>query len=224
MEIKEIYPKLPTAPPIEDQGQGYRLQKINEIQAFLEKEVATREALSKKYFRAASIVDNVDTVLIAINIGGGAGGIGLLATVIAAPGVMAIEGVAIFTGFLSIIGKYSVKKSTSKAEKHEKIKTIASAKLDTIVSHVSKALSDNEVTDEEFRLILEELEKYKVMKEEVRSKTKKKIATETEETLIEEGGKKRASPFGSWLKRTIQGVRFKTPKYNCSFSCVVTND
>ena len=45
MEMKDIYPKLPTAPPIEDQGQGYRLQKINEIQTFLEKEVETREAL-----------------------------------------------------------------------------------------------------------------------------------------------------------------------------------
>ena len=71
MEMKEnnLYPKLPTAPPIEDQGQGYRLQKINEIQSFLEKEVATREALSKKYFRAARIVDNVDTVLIVITLG-----------------------------------------------------------------------------------------------------------------------------------------------------------
>ena len=146
MEMKKnLYPKLPTAPPIEDQGQGYRLQKINEIQAFLEKEVATREALSKKYFRAASIVDNVDTVLIAITLGGGAGGIGFLSAVIAAPTVIAIEGVALFTGFLSIIGKYSVKKSAFKAEKHKKIKTIASAKLDTIASHVSKALSDNKV-------------------------------------------------------------------------------
>ena len=35
MEMKEnLYPRLPAAPPIEDQGQGYRLQKINEIQAF----------------------------------------------------------------------------------------------------------------------------------------------------------------------------------------------
>ena len=52
MEMKEnLYPKLSTAPPIEDQGQGYRLQKINEIQEFLEKEVATREAFSKNYFR-----------------------------------------------------------------------------------------------------------------------------------------------------------------------------
>ena len=137
------------------------MQKINEIQSFLEKEVATREALSKKYFRAASLVDNVDTALIAITLGGGAGGLVLLSTVIAAPAVIAIEGVALFTGFLSIIGKYSVKKSTFKAKKHEKIKTIASAKLDTIASHVSKALSDNKVTDEDFRLILEELESIK---------------------------------------------------------------
>ena len=111
-----------------------------------------------------------------------------------------------------------MKKSTSKDEKHEKIKTIASVKLDTIASYVSKALRDNKVTDEEFLLILEELEKYKVMKEEVRSKTKKKIATQTEETLIERGGKKRASPFGNSLKRTIKGFRIKTPKYKCSFS------
>ena len=41
-EMKELYPKLPTAPPIEDPGQGYRLQKISEIQAFLEKEVEER--------------------------------------------------------------------------------------------------------------------------------------------------------------------------------------
>ena len=186
MEMKEnIYPKLPSAPPIEDQGQGYRLQKINEIQAFLEKEVETRGSLSKKYFRASKIIDNVDTVLITISLGSGAGGIGLLSAVIAAPAVIAIEGVALFTGLLSIIGKYNVKKFTSKAEKHEKIKTIASTKLDTITSHVSKALSNNKVSDEEFKLILEELEKYKVMKEEVRTKTTKKIATETEEMLIE---------------------------------------
>ena len=165
----------------------------------------TRGALSKKYFRAARIVDNVDTVLIAITIGGGPGGIALLSTVIVAPTVMAIEGVALFTGFLYIIGKYSVKKSTSKAEKHEKIKTIGSTKLDTIASHVSKALSDNKVTDEKFRLILEELEKYKVMKEEVRSKTNKKIAAETEETLIERGRQEARESFRKLVEKNNTG-------------------
>ena len=200
MEMKDIYPKLPTAPPIEDQGQGYRLQKINEIQAFLEKEVETRESLSKKYFRAANIIDNMDTTLITLTFAG-AGGIALLSTVIALPIVISIEGVALVTGFLSIIGKYKVRKFTSKAAKHEKIKTIASAKLDTITSHVSKALSDNKVTDEEFRLIFEELEKYKVMKEEVRLKTKKKIATETEETLIERGRQEARESFRKLVEK-----------------------
>ena len=147
----------------------------------------------------------MDTVLIAITLGGGAGGVALLSTVIAAPTVIVIEGVALFTGLLSNIGKYSVKKSTSKAEKHEKNKTIASAKLDTIASHISKALSDNKVTDEEFRLILEELEKYKLMKEEVRSKTKKKIATETEETLIERGRQEARESFRKLVEKKNAG-------------------
>ena len=168
---------------------------------FLEKEVETREALSKKYFRAAKIVDNMDTVLITITIGAGAGGISLLSTIVASSAVIAIEGVALFTGLLSIIGKYSVKMSMSKAEKHEKIKTIASAKLDTKSSHISKALSDNKVTDEEFRLILEELEKYKVMKEEVRTKTKKKIVTETEESLIERGRQEARESFHKLVEK-----------------------
>ena len=202
---EDLYPRLPTAPPTEDQGHGYRLQKRNEIQAFLEKEVTTREALSKKYFRAARIVDNADTVLIAMTLGGGAGGIGLLSTVIAAPAVIAIEGVVLFTGFLSIIGKYSVKKSTTKAEKHEKIKTIASTKLDTKASHISKALSDNKVTGEEFQLILKEVEKYKEMKEEVRSKTKKKTATKTEETLIQTGRQEARETFRKLVEKNNTG-------------------
>ena len=73
MEMKEnVYRRLPTSPPIEDQGQAYRLQKINEIQSFLEKEVVSRRGISKKYSRAARIVDNVDTVLITITFVGGA--------------------------------------------------------------------------------------------------------------------------------------------------------
>ena len=95
----------------------------------------------------------MDTVLVAITLCGGAGGVALLSTVVAAPEVIVIEGVALLTGLLSMIGKYSVKKSPSKAEKQEKIKMIASAKLDTIASHISKALNDNKVTDEEFQLI-----------------------------------------------------------------------
>ena len=54
MEMKGIYPKLPRAPSIDDQGQGYRLEKKKKKRnsIILEKEVVTRESFSKKYFRA----------------------------------------------------------------------------------------------------------------------------------------------------------------------------
>ena len=46
------------------------------------------------------------------------------------------------------------------------------------------------------------------MKEEVRLKTKKKIATETVEKL-----KKSATPFGSWLKKImVASCRIRRPK------------
>ena len=102
---------------------------------------------------------------------------------------------------------------------------IASTKLNTIALHISKALSDNKVTDEEFRLIVEELEKYKGMKEEVRTKTTKKIATETEESLIKRGRQEARESFRNGLKRVmVIPYHVRTPKYNCSFSCIISND
>ena len=85
------------------------------------------------------------------------------------------------------------------------MKTIASTKLNTIASHISKALNDDKVTDEEFQLILEELEKYNVMKEEARSKTKKKISTETEESLVERGKQEVCESFRSLVEKSHNG-------------------
>ena len=128
----------------------------------------------------------------------------MLTTIVATPVVVAIEGVSLFTGLLSIVGKYGVKKTTSKAEKHGKIKMIASTKLNTIASHISEALSDNMVTDE-FRLILEESEKYKVMKEEVKTKTKQKIATKTEALLIDRGRQEACESFRKLVEKSRGG-------------------
>ena len=68
------------------------------------------------------------------------------------------------------------------------------AKLDTIASHVSKAMMDDFINDEEFKLIMEEMEKYKAMKEEIRNNTKKKLKTE-EESLIERGRQEARESF-----------------------------
>ena len=206
-EIKEkIYPELPNiretpnAPPVvnggeDDRGHSYRLKIIREVQEFLEEEIKNREAFSKKYFRIAKVVNIVDNALITITIGAEGTSAVLLSTGVGAPFALALGISGVVTGAISLIGNIFSKKATTKAEKHLKIKTLAMAKLDTIASHVSKAMMDDFISDEEFKLIMEEMNKYKTLKEEVRNNTKKKLKTEEEESLIEKGRQEARESF-----------------------------
>ena len=189
-EMKEkIYPTLPTirenpsALAIEltnfnDQGHSYRLMVISDVQKFLEEEISKREAFSKKYFRVAKYVSVVDSVLIGITVCAESTGAVLLATGVAAPIALGLGISGVATGAISLFGNIAVRKTTIRAEKHLKIKMLASAKLDTIASHISKALMDDHINDDEFKQIMEELNKYKAMKEEIRNNTKKKLKEE----------------------------------------------
>ena len=206
-EMKEkIYPTLPTireaptAPDIvngglDDQGHSYRLKVILDVQKFFEEEINKRDAFSKKYFRVARIINLADNVLIGITICAEGAGAIVLSTGVGAPVGLALGISGAATGAISIIGNIVVKKTTTKAEKHLKIKTLAAAKLDTIASHISKAMMDNFISDEEFKLIMEELNKYKAMKEEIKTNTKKRLKTEEEESLIERGRQEARESF-----------------------------
>ena len=203
---EKIYPELPTireqptAPNVvnggsDDRGHSYRLKIIREVQEFLEEEIKNREAFSKKYFRIAKVVNIVDNALITITIGAEGTSAVLLSTGVGAPFALALGISGVVTGAISLIGNIFSKKATTKAEKHLKIKTLAMAKLDTIASHISKAMMDNFISDEEFKLIMEEMNKYRALKEEVRNNTKKKLKTEEEESLIEKGRQEARESF-----------------------------
>ena len=206
-EMKEkIYPTLPdireqpSTPGIvnggsDDRGHSYRLKVISDVQKFLEEEISKRDAFSKKYFRMAKIVNIVDNGLIIVTIGAEGTGAVLLSTGVGAPFALALGISGVVTGAISLIGNIFSKKATTKAEKHLKIKTLAMAKLDTIASHISKAMMDDYISDEEFKLIMGEMDKYKAMKEEIRSNTKKKLKTEEEESLIERGRQEARESF-----------------------------
>ena len=214
---EKIYPELPTirenpsAPPVvnggaDDRGHSYRLKIIREVQEFLEEEIKKRDAFSKKYFRIAKVVNMVDNGLITITIGAEGTGAVLLATGVGAPFALALGISGVVTGAISLIGNIFSKKATTKAEKHLKIKTLATAKLDTIASHISKALIDNYINNEEFNLIMEEMNKYKALKEEIRNNTKKKLKTEEEESLIEKGRQEARESF----RRLVEKNKYET--------------
>ena len=213
----KIYPTLPTireqptAPNVvnggsDDRGHSYRLNNIREVQKFLEEEFKKREAFKKKYLRIAKIINTVDNTLIAITLGAeGAGGV-LLLTGVGAPFSAALMFSGVATGAISLIGNFFCRKAEAKAIKHSDIKTLAAGKLNTIASHVSKALMDDFISNEEFNLILEELDKYKTMKEEIRNNTKKKLKKEEEESLIEKGRQEARESF----RRLVEKNKYET--------------
>ena len=171
MKEKNLYPSLPdireqpTAPVVnggsDDRGHSYRLKVISDVQKFLEEEINKQDAFSKKYFRISKIVNMADNALIVITIGAEGAGAILLSTGVGAPFALALGISGVVTGAISLIGNIFSKKATTKAEKHLKIKTLAMAKLDTIASHISKAMMDDFISDEEFKLIMDEMNKYK---------------------------------------------------------------
>lgn len=185
-----LYPELPVPP-----DQSYRLQEISQLKKHLEDERDKRAQLYKKYCRGVNVLDGVDTTLLTASMGMGIGGVGLLTTIIAAPAVLGLEIAALACGFLGVIGKFVGRRLAVKAKKHDEIRVLAESKLNTITDHVSGALIDGQISDEEFRLIVDEVTKYNQMKAEIRAGARKSYAAiktpvldeETKKLLIQKG-------------------------------------
>ena len=62
-----------------------------------------------------------------------------------------------------------------------KIKTQAESKLDSISGLASKAIEDTNISHDEYHFILKEIEHYRFIKKEIRTKSKKKVDTITAE-------------------------------------------
>ena len=105
-------------------------------------------------------------------IGLGITGVGLLSTIVAAPAVFGMDAVSIVMGLLRVVGNRAMKKMSLKIEKHEKIAILAVSALNIISSLISKPLSDDSVSDEEYSQILLEFETFSQMKEDLRIKSK----------------------------------------------------
>ena len=204
---EKLYPVLPNAPLDEDHNEGhnaghdYRLQKISEIQKEIGSEREKRMILSKKYHRALRIISSLDSALQAGGIALGTIRLGFLTTTIAAPVVIACESVALGAGFLSIVGGQVNKKLSLKSEKHEKIKVLADLELNTISNYISKALKDGFISKKEYELILGELQKFKSILEDIRTKVRGQIDEVTKESLISQGREEVSKTFQNIFKK-----------------------
>ena len=150
----------------------YRLKKIDEIQEILITERDKRNEVSTEYNREVNIIGVIDNCLGVTAIGLGITGVGLLSTIVAAPTVIGMEAVSIVMGLLRVVGERAIKNMSMKIEKLKKIAMLAVSALNTISNLISKALSNDSVSGEEYSLILLELETFTQMKEDLRIKSK----------------------------------------------------
>ena len=160
--------KQPTAPNLypvlsSEDGQNYRLQKISEIEKTLFNARDTRKALYKKYKSGINLTYSVDTVLISTSV--------ILAGVgLTVPIMLPLEIAAVVCGSLGVCVKLVRRRLHTKSQIHYEIKTIADGKLNSIKYLISKALTDGQISENEFKLVLDELDKYNKLKDSIHSK------------------------------------------------------
>jgi len=123
----------------------------------------------KKYKKARKAIHysvvSLGAITAALSSGAVATSLTGVGIVIGAPvaGIAALSG-AVSTG-LSAVNK----KLERKVNKHSRIHSLAIAKRDLINCSVSQTLNDNRVSDTEFQLITREMQKYRQLKETLRS-------------------------------------------------------
>ena len=98
-----------------------------------------------------------------------------------------------------------------KQEKQNAIKLLAQSKFDSIADIISQAMQDGDISSIEFHKVLQEVEKYRKLKSNIRSQTKakvKQITKQQREKLLEQGREEGKKDFLRITSNTsgIQGV------------------
>ena len=202
---EKIYPEVPSAPPESAEGQTYRLKKIGDIESFLRSEITYRSKLTKRCKRRAATATISDTSVITAITALEVTSVITLTTGVGIPVSIALASVGLLLGLSSAIVHKVQKLLASKAKKHDKIKILAEAKLDSISSLVSKAVEDANISHEEYQFILKEVEHYRNLKEQIRAKYKRVvdvITAEQREALLAEGRKQGKQDFLQQIARS----------------------
>ena len=167
---------LPSAPHDESSlyqklsPHDFRMQKANEVAAALNAEVVHYRGVAKKYKRAKKIVNWSASSSGVVSGFCSVAGLGSALSVVGLPASIPLVGVGAAFTLASSRLVIASKKLDSKIKKHQEIVTLAISKRDTVYRLHSKALADNQISDSEFQLIMDEFSRYNELKEAVRAK------------------------------------------------------
>ena len=171
---------LPSAPHDESSlypqlsAHDFRMQKANEVSAALNAEVVHYRAIAKKYKRAKKVTNWSAAGSTLISTAVSSASLASVLSVVGLPAAIPLGGVGGAFALASSGLMIASKKLDSKIKKHQEVVTLAIAKGETVYRLYSKALADNQITDREFQLIMDEFSQYNVLKEGIRAKLTQK--------------------------------------------------
>ena len=181
-ETSKIYPDL--NPAAIQEPQAYRLKKLTEIEMYLLDEIEARRLQAKKKNRFNKIIGIVDTGLIKLPaITGGTSIPAFTSSVDTALG-----GFGVVLSLLTIPTRKISRGLTVRQGKHDAMKLLAQRRLDSITDIISQVMQDGGISPTEFHKVLQEVEKYRKLKADIRNQTKakvKQIEKEQREELLE---------------------------------------
>ena len=171
---------------------------MSESEAYFLNEIEVREQIAKKTKRFNTITGIVDTGLITSMVITGGISIAAFASGIGLPVGIALRGTILLLSLATAITRKSFKIFTVKREKHDAIKLLAQGKLDSIANIISLAMQDGDISPTEFHKALQEVEKYRKLKADIRNQAKTKVKEITKgqwEEILEQGRKEGKEDF-----------------------------
>ena len=151
-------------------------------------EIREGELISKNLSKYIASLDCFDKSLNVLCILSGSISIASFATIIGVPAGI-IGASCSFTFSIRFLKRF-LKTIRNKKKKHNQIVMLARSKLNSMENKISKALTDNEISHEDFEIIINEEKKYQELKESMRMINIQRSDAE-KVNLIEEGKKNR---------------------------------
>ena len=151
----------------------FRLNEIAKIENYFNSEMNQRKTCSKELSIYVAAFDDIDKVLIVLSLTTGEVCIISSVSFVGAPvGIAGASFSLIFSLTTGIIKKL-LSITRNKKERHGKILMVAKSKLNSIETLVSQALTDMDISHEEFDTILKGKQNEKMKKKNVRNVTEK---------------------------------------------------
>ena len=183
-DYNRIYPEVPKENPKEapKDGKTFRLQQSCRVLENLEKEAKHYASVRKKYKRCHNLLSRISTSTGTLSFCLTGSGVGTAFSGVGIPLAASLGGLGLICGVVSVITTASAKKVSRKVTKHEKTVSVCESKINSLKDRISKALTDDMLSDEEFKNILAEMEKYHEMKKDIRNKFQKDKVKKTSDS------------------------------------------